>query len=165
MGFFHGKQSSMHCSSTGPSQGEVLSANPCQGPASSRHVSAPQVAGGSLLTMDFHGLQRDILLHHGLHHGLQGNPCSSMWSTTFPSFVTGLGVCTCFSLIFTLLSYSHSSLLCCSLLWSSSFPPATLNLLSQRLYHHGQWFGQVESILEPAGLGSVRHRAASGSFS
>ncbi|KAK4818194.1 hypothetical protein QYF61_008578 [Mycteria americana] len=41
-------------------------------------------------TMDLHGLQRDSLSHHGLHHGLQGNLCSGAWSTSSPSFFTGL---------------------------------------------------------------------------
>ncbi|KAK4821773.1 hypothetical protein QYF61_000834 [Mycteria americana] len=41
-------------------------------------------------TINLHGLQRDSLLHHGLHHGLQGNLCYGTWSTSSPSFFTGL---------------------------------------------------------------------------
>jgi len=43
-------------------------------------------------TMDLQGLQGDSLPHHGLHHGLQGNFCSSTWSTSLLSFFTDLGV-------------------------------------------------------------------------
>ncbi|KAK4810770.1 hypothetical protein QYF61_007744, partial [Mycteria americana] len=39
-------------------------------------------------TVDLHGLQGDSLPHHGLHHGLQGNLCSSAWNTSSPSFFT-----------------------------------------------------------------------------
>lgn len=42
--------------------------------------------------------------HHSLHYGLQGNPCSSAWSTSFPSFCTDLGDCRAASHIFSLLS-------------------------------------------------------------
>jgi len=40
-------------------------------------------------TMDLHGLQGSNLPHHGLRHGLQGNLCSSAWSTgSSPSSLT-----------------------------------------------------------------------------
>ena len=48
---------------------------------------------------------RRSLAHHGLHHGLQGNLCSGAWSTSFPSFLTDLGLCRVVSL-----TDSHSSL-------------------------------------------------------
>jgi len=35
-------------------------------------------------TVDLHGLQGQSLPHHGLLHGLQGNLCSSAWSTSSP---------------------------------------------------------------------------------
>ena len=55
-------------------------------------------------SMDLHGLQRDSLPHHGLHHRLQGNLC--IRSTSSPScLLTDLGVCRVVSL-----TYSHSSL-------------------------------------------------------
>jgi len=43
-------------------------------------------------TMDLHGLQGGNLPHHGLHHGLTGNLCFSAWSTSFPTFLTDLGI-------------------------------------------------------------------------
>jgi len=55
-------------------------------------------------TMDLHGLQGHSLPHHGLFHGLQGNLCSSTWSTSSASFFTDLGVCRVISLM-----HSHSS--------------------------------------------------------
>lgn len=44
-------------------------------------------------------------LHHGLHHKLQGNPCSSAWTITSISFFTDLDVCRVVSF-----AYFHSSL-------------------------------------------------------
>jgi len=41
----------------------------------------------------FQRLQRDNLHRHGLHDVLQWNLCSSMWTTSSPSFFTDLGVC------------------------------------------------------------------------
>jgi len=49
-------------------------------------------------TLDRHGLQRDSLPHHSLLHGLQGNLCSSAWSTSSPCLFTDLGVCRVVSL-------------------------------------------------------------------
>ena len=50
-------------------------------------------------SMDLHGLQQDHLPHHGLHHALQGKTlCSSVSSTSSPSFFTDLGVCRVVSL-------------------------------------------------------------------
>ena len=54
-------------------------------------------------TMDLHGLHGDNLCHHGLHHGLQGNLCSSTWSTSSPSCLTDLGVSTVVSHFFSLI--------------------------------------------------------------
>lgn len=65
----------------------------------------PQTAGGYLLTVDLLGLQGESLPRHGLHHRLQGNSCSDIWSTFSPSFSTGLGVCRAVSV-----TYSHFSL-------------------------------------------------------
>jgi len=56
-------------------------------------------------TVDFYGLQRHSLPHHGLHHELQGKTlCSGILSTSFPSFCTNLGVCRVVSHIVSLLS-------------------------------------------------------------
>jgi len=55
-------------------------------------------------TMDLRGLQGHSLLHHGLHHKLQGNLCSSAWSTSSPFFFTDLGVNRVVAL-----TYSYSS--------------------------------------------------------
>ena len=65
----------------------------------------PQATGGisAPLSSFLHGLQGDSLLHHGLHHGLQGDLCSGAWSTSCPSFCTDLGVCRV-PYIFSLLS-------------------------------------------------------------
>jgi len=41
-------------------------------------------------TVDLHGLRWDSLPHHGLLQKLQGNFCSSGWSTFFPSSFTDL---------------------------------------------------------------------------
>jgi len=81
-------------------------------------------------TVDLRGLQRESLLHHGLHHRLQGNPCSGAWSTSSPFFFTGLGVCRAVSL-----TYSHS-------LWLQLcrvFFPHFRNMLSQRCYDCCLW--------------------------
>ncbi|KAK4821964.1 hypothetical protein QYF61_004968 [Mycteria americana] len=48
-------------------------------------------------TMDLHGLQGDSLPHHGLHHGLQGNLCSSAWSTSCPPSALTLVWCSFFN--------------------------------------------------------------------
>jgi len=125
----HGRQSSMNFSSLSPSQEQAapawvphgvtgppksllqhglsmgsqppLGTAPCSGMGSSlgcRWVSAPAV--------DLHGLQGHSLAHCGLLHGLQGNLCSSTWSTSCPSFSTDLEVCRVVAL-----SWSHLCLL------------------------------------------------------
>lgn len=35
-------------------------------------------------TVDFHGMQENNLCHPGLHHRLQGNLCSGIWTTSSP---------------------------------------------------------------------------------
>lgn len=57
--------------------------------------------------MVLHGLQGNNLLHHGLHHGLQGNLCSGI-SNISPSFNTDLGVCRVISLIFSHCSFTDA---------------------------------------------------------
>jgi len=49
-------------------------------------------------TVNLHGLKGHSLTHHGLHHGLQGNVCSGVSSTSSPSSFTDLGVCRAVSL-------------------------------------------------------------------
>ena len=61
-------------------------------------------------TTNLHGLQGHSLPHHGLHHRLQRNLCSSAWSTSFPAFFTDLGVCRVVSLIASLLSLAAVAL-------------------------------------------------------
>jgi len=68
--------------------------------ASFRHPPAPAwgpfhgLQEGICSTEDLHGLQGDNLPHHGLQHELQGKAlCSSVSSTSSPSFFTDLGVC------------------------------------------------------------------------
>lgn len=78
-------------------------------------------------TMDLQGLQ-DILPHHGLHPGLQGNLCSCSWSSSCPSIFSDLGV--------------HRLSLFSQLLLCSNFSHF-LNMLSKRLiwicYPHCWW--------------------------
>jgi len=55
-------------------------------------------------------MQGDNLCHHGLLHGLQGNFCSSTWSTSSPSFSFDLGVCRVVCLtFFSLLSLTAAA--------------------------------------------------------
>jgi len=102
--------------------------------ASFRHPPAPVwglpwAAGGDLLPRGPPWASGDSLPHHGLHHRLQGkNLCSSISSTSSPSFFTDLGVCRVVSF-----TSSHSSL---SIAISSQFFSFLCsNLLSQRRYH------------------------------
>jgi len=90
-----------------------------------------------------HGLQGDNLLHHGLHHGLQGNLCSGGWSTSSPSILTGLSVCRVVSL-----TYSHSSLT--GGVWHFLPFLKCITELPPALVSSG-------SILQPAGAGSFQH--------
>ena len=105
-------------------------------------------------TVDLPGLQGDSLPHRGLPHGLQGNLCSSAWSTSSPSFCTDLGVCRVVSL-----TCSHSSLWLQFLL-SSNFFPLLKYVLPEALppLLMGSDLASGRSVLEPAGIGSVRHR-------
>jgi len=108
--------------------------------------------------VNLHGLQGDNLPHHGLHHRLQGkkNFCSSVWSTSSPSFFTDLGVCRVFSL-----TSSHSSLLTAiSLQVCPLLNYAITEALAPSLI--GLALVSSRSVLEPAGAGFIRHR---GSFS
>jgi len=73
-------------------------------------------------TVDLDGLQGHILPYHGLLHRLQGNLCSSTWSTSSPSFFTYLGI------MYLLHSLSLTPLLL------QLFP--LLNYVTQRCYHH-----------------------------
>ncbi|KAK4826200.1 hypothetical protein QYF61_006144 [Mycteria americana] len=101
-------------------------------------------------TINLHGLQGDSLPHHGLHHGLQGNLCSGAWSTSSPSFFTGLGVCRVVSL-----TYSHSSL---QLQLHRFFPPLLQYVIPEALPPSlmGSALASGRSVLQPAGIGSIR---------
>jgi len=67
--------------------------------------SLPRATGGYICsTVDLRGLQGHGLPHHGVLHELQENLCSSVWSTSSPSFLTNLGVCRVVAL-----TSSHSS--------------------------------------------------------
>ncbi|GAB0208824.1 mitochondrial enolase superfamily member 1 [Grus japonensis] len=97
-----------------------------------------------------HGLQGDSLLHHGLHQGLQGDLCSGTWSTSSPSICTDLGVCRV-SYIFSLLSPAAKALsLTVFLLLKYVITEALIGLALAR----------GGPVLEPAGIGSVRHRGS-----
>lgn len=92
------------------------------------HGSAPQATGGSLLPCGPPWAAGPQLAHHGLHHRLWGNLCSSTWSISSHSF-TGLSVCRAVPPTF-----SHSSLWLQLLL--CRFFPNFFNLLCQRRCHH-----------------------------
>jgi len=106
---------------------------------------------------DLHGLQGHSLPHHGLQHGLQGNLCSGAWSTSSPSFID-LAVCRVVSLIssvFSLLSPDAVAvaqklfpLLKYVIPWA--LPPSLIGLA----------LASDRSILELAGIGSVRHEGS-----
>jgi len=124
-----------------------------------RHTSAP--AWGPLhglqvdisSTVNLHGLQGDSLPHHGLHHRLQGKSlCSGACSTSSPSFFTALGICRVASL-----TWSHSSLSSATS-WQVFFPLleyVTTEVLPSSLT--GLALTSGESVLELAGIGSIRH--------
>jgi len=139
---------------------------PAQAPygvtASFRHPPAPAWGPFHRLqvdicsTVDLHGLKGNNLPHRGLQHKLQGKTlCSGIWTTSSPSFFTELGVCRVVSF-----TSSHSSLPLSSPhrfflpllkdVITESLPPSLIDLTSGG------------SVLEPAGIGSVRH---GGSFS
>jgi len=107
-------------------------------------------------TMDLHGLQRHSLPHQGLLHGLQGNLCSGVWSTSCPSFFTDLGVC---RVVF--LTLSHSFL-------STAVPQQVFPLLKYLIIEAlppsltGLALASGGLVLELAGTGSIRQ---GGSFS
>jgi len=75
-------------------------------------------------SIDLHEPWGDSLPHHGLLHGLQGNLCSSAWSTSSP--------CSSLTLVFAELFLTPPSL--CKCCYAGFF--AFLNMLSQRHYHH-----------------------------
>jgi len=108
-------------------------------------------------TVDLHGLQGDSLPHHGLHHGLQGKTFYSGILRIFsPSFFTDPAVCRVVSL-----TWSHSSL-------STAAPQQVFPLPKYAVAEAlplslmGSVLASSGSILEPAGIGSIRH---GGSFS
>ena len=98
-------------------------------------------------TVDLHGLQGHSLPHHGVLHGLLGNPCYGAWSTSSPSFVPDLGVC---RVVFLTLSQS-------SLLFASS--PQVFPLLKYVITEGlpplliGFALASSGSILELTGIG------------
>jgi len=108
------------CSSVGcPQVHSILQASTCSSMGSSpgcRWISAPPWTSS--------------LPHHGFLQGLQGNLCSSAWSTSSPSFFTDLGVCGVVSL-----TLSHSSLWLQLLMPRGFFFPFLI-ILSQMCYYH-----------------------------
>ncbi|KAM9639019.1 uncharacterized protein ACIBXB_013710 [Morphnus guianensis] len=184
---FHGVQSFRstlaHCSSVGPPQGHnscsVGSSLPTStGPARSLlqrglPTGSQPPSGIPLLrcgvlhglqvdicsTMDLPGLQGDSLPHHGLHHhGLQGNLCSGIWSTSSSSssFFTDLGVCRVVSLTCSHFSLRLAFLCVLELFFLLKYviPEALpLSLI-------GSAVAGGRSILEPAGMGSLEHRGS-----
>jgi len=100
-----------------------------------------------------HGLQGDSLPHHGLLHRRQGNLCSGTWSTSSLSFVTDLD----FDIFFPL-TYFHFSLP--AAVAQQFFLLPFLNVIPEvlPLSLMGSALASSGSVLETAGLGSVRHR-------
>jgi len=150
---------------------------------SSSHVvsAAPSSSGGGLLTLFpapawvphratgparsllQHGLPMESqpasgihLLWRGVLHRLQGNLCSSAWSTSSPSFFNDLGVCRVVSL-----ASSHSSLSTAPS--QQFFFPPLLNYFIPEVpppLLMGLALARSGSILERAGIGSIRHRGS-----
>jgi len=115
----------------------------------------PGLQVGLCSPVGLHGLQGHSLPHHGLLHGLQGNLCSSAWSTSSPSFCTDFGVCRVISP-----TYSYASL---PLLFHHSFFFILLKYVTPEalpLSLMGSALASSGSILEPAGVGSVGHRGS-----
>jgi len=83
------------CSSMGSPWGQsLLQASTCSGVG-----SVPRATGGYLLHRGLPRTAGDNLPHPGLHHKLQGKTfCSSISSTSSPSFFTDFGVCRVVSL-------------------------------------------------------------------
>lgn len=67
----------------------------------SGHIHLMQLSVDICSTVVPHGLQGDNLCNHVFFHGLEGNLCSSAWSTSSPSFLTEFGVCIVVSLTFS----------------------------------------------------------------
>ena len=105
-------------------------------------------------TVDLHGLQGDSLCHHGLLHGLQGNLCTSAWSTSSPSFCTDHGVCRIVLYILTHLSW-------CKLLLYRVFC-LLMYVITEALpvLLMGSDLTSDSSVSEPSDTGSVRHRGS-----
>jgi len=109
-------------------------------------------------TMDLHGLQRDSLPHHGLHHELQGKDlCFSISSTSSPSFFTDLAVCrvasftSSHSSLLTVISAQFFFLLLLNYVITEALPPSLIGLA----------LASGRPIFEPASTGFIRHGGSS----
>ena len=174
------------CSSVGPPWGHkscqqtcssvVFSPSPwvhrsCQEPApvltphgitaSFRHISVPawslpETVSGYLLHCGLHGLQGDSLLHHGLHHGLQGkNLCSGPGAP--PPSLSSL------TFVSEELFLSHGLTPLSQRLFHRRFFPFLKYIITDALSSlMGSALAISGSILELVGIGSIRH---GGSFS
>jgi len=103
-------------------------------------------------TVDLHELQRDSLLHHGVHHGLEGNICFNVWSTSSPS--SSLTSAELF------LSCVLAPLSSCSCQCAWVFFPHFLKKIIPEVLQPspmGSALASGESILEPGGIGLVIH--------
>ena len=141
------------CSSTDfPCGHSLLRASICSSMGSfpaCRWISAPLWS-----SMGFRGT---TCLTMSLLHRLQGNLCSSDWSTSSPSFFTDLGVCRVVSL-----TSSHSSL--STTVSSQVFFPLLKYVIPEVLppLLMGSALASGAFVLEPAGTGFIKH---GGSFS
>jgi len=125
------------CSSMGSPQGRsLLRASPCS------NVGSPWAAARDLLHRGPPWAAGNSLPHQGLLHGLQGNLCSSTWSTSFPASALTLASAELF------LSHHLIPLSSCKMP-SSKFSSPFLTMLSQRRYHchYGLGLGQQRVCL------------------
>jgi len=110
-------------------------------------------------TMDLHGLQGHSLPDNALLHGLQGNLCSSTWSTSSPPSELALVSAELF------LSHILTLVICCSC-YCANFAEFFCSLHNYVIPEvlppllMGSAVASRRSVLELAGTGSVRHRGS-----
>jgi len=114
--------------------------------------SPPWAAGGDLLHCGPPWAAEDSLPHCGLLHELQGNLCSSTWSTFSPSFFTDLRAASHFFHIFSLLS---PGAVAAAQIFFPLLNYVMLEMLPPPLM--GSDLASGRSILEPSSTGFIRH--------
>jgi len=108
-------------------------------------------------TMYLHGQQGDNVPYHGLHHELQGKTVPVSRALPAPFFFTDLGVCRVdiFHIVLLLSLHCH---------FTTCFFPLLKYIITETLTPSliGLALASSGSVLEPAGIGCMRH---AGSFS